>query len=451
MRVSCSAKALQTKIDANSVVSFTPFDPVHKRTEASIRDVERRIFKVSKGAPQAILSLVTDAEEIADIVNQRVLEFAEKGYRALGVARTNRDGNWVFVGIIPLYDPPRDDSAETIKTAQEMGIQVKMVTGDHIAIAKESARLINLGTNILPFSSVVDKKDSELQRLVEEADGFAEVYPEHKYSIVESLQATGHIVGMTGDGVNDAPALKKADVGIAVESATDAARSAADIVLTLPGLSVIIDAIKESRKIFQRMNSYAIYRIAETIRVLLFMTLAILIFNFYPITALMIVLLALLNDLPIMSIAYDNVKYSDKPEKWNMRVVLGIATILGIAGVISSFGIFYIGEEMLHLNLESIQSFIYLKLSVAGHLTLFAARTRGPFWSIKPAKILLLAVISTQIIATLIVVYGILLPPIGWKLALFVWIYALAWFIVNDYVKRAAYDVFEHGKLIFHR
>jgi len=446
-----SAKALRTKIDVNSVVSFTPFDPVHKRTEASICDVEGRIFKVSKGAPQVILSLVTDAEEIADIVNQRVLEFAEKGYRALGVARTNKNGDWVFVGIIPLYDPPRDDSAETIKTAQEMGIQVKMVTGDHIAIAKESARLINLETNILLSSSVVDKKNSELQRLVEEADGFAEVYPEHKYSIVESLQATGHIVGMTGDGVNDAPALKKADVGIAVESATDAARSAADIVLTLPGLSVIIDAIKESRKIFQRMNSYAIYRIAETIRVLLFMTLAILIFNFYPITALMIVLLALLNDLPIMSIAYDNVKYSDKPEKWNMRVVLGIATILGIAGVISSFGIFYIGGELLHLTRDSIQSFIYLKLSVAGHLTLFTARTRGPFWSIKPAKILLLAVISTQIIATLIVVYGILLPPIGWKLALFVWIYALAWFIVNDYVKRAAYDVFDHGKLIFHR
>ncbi|CAD7774806.1 Potassium-transporting ATPase ATP-binding subunit [Candidatus Methanoperedenaceae archaeon GB37] len=286
---------------------------------------------------------------------------------------------------------------------------------------------------------------------MEEADGFAEVYPEHKYSIVESLQARGHIVGMTGDGVNDAPALKKADVGIAVEGATDAARSAADIVLTLPGLSVIIDAIKESRKIFQRMKSYAIYRIAETIRVLLFMTLAILIFNFYPITALMIVLLALLNDLPIMSIAYDNVKYSDEPEKWNMRVVLGIATTLGIAGVISSFGIFYIGEEMLHLSLESIQSFIYLKLSVAGQLTLFAARTRGPFWSIKPAKILLLAVISTQTIATLIVVYGILLPPIGWKLALFVWIYALAWFIVNDHVKRAAYNVFDHERLIFHR
>jgi len=199
------------------------------------------------------------------------------------------------------------------------------------------------------------------------------------------------------------------------------------------------------------MNNYAIYRIAETIRVLFFMTLSILVFNFYPITALMIVLLALLNDLPIITIAYDNVKYSDKPEKWNMRVVLGIATVLGIAGVISSFGILYIGEEMLHLSSECIQSFIYLKLSVAGHLTIFVARTRGPFWSIRPAKVLLLAIISTQLIATLIVVYGIFLPPIGWKLALFVWGYALAWFIVNDYVKRAAYDVFDHSKIIFHR
>lgn len=446
-----SAKDLLIKTDKYSVTSFVPFDPVHKRTEASIHDARGNIFKVSKGAPQVILSLVENAHEIGEVVNQKVIELAEKGYRALGVARTNEARVWEFAGIIPLYDPPRKDSAETLKTAKDMGVQVKMITGDHIAIAKETARLINLSTNILLSPSVVGKKDSELQRLVEEADGFAEVYPEHKYSIVESLQATGHIVGMTGDGVNDAPALKKADVGIAVENATDAARSAADIVLTLPGLSVIIDAIKESRKIFQRMNSYAIYRIAETIRVLLFMTFAILIFNFYPITALMIVLLALLNDLPIMSIAYDNVKYSDKPEKWDMRVVLGIATVLGIAGVISSFGIFYIGEEVLHLTRESIQSFIYLKLSVAGHLTLFVARTRGPFWSIKPSRILLLAIISTQIIATLIVVYGILLPPIGWRLALFVWVYALAWFIVNDYVKRAAYDLFDHGKIIFHR
>ena len=449
------AKALQTKINKYSVTAFMPFDPVHKRTEANIHDAEGNAFKVSKGAPQVILSLAANAntQDIADAVNQKVDELAEKGYRALGVARTKKDkeDEWEFAGIIPLYDPPREDSAETIRTAEDMGVQVEMVMGDHPAIAKETAKRINLGTNILPSSSLIAKKNSEMQRLAEDADGFSEVYPEHKYNIVECLQAKNHIVGMTGYGVNDAPALKKADVGIAVESATDAARSAADIVLTLPGLSVIIDPTKESRKIFQRMNSYAMYRIAETIRVLLFMTLSILVFNFYPVTALMIVLLALLNDLPIMSIAYDNVKYSDKPEKWNMRVVLGIATVLGIASVISSFGIFYIGEEVLHLTRECIQSFIYLKLSVAGHLTLFVTRTRGPFWSIKPAKILLFAVISTQTIATLIVVYGILRPPIGWTLALFVWAYALAWFIVNDYVKRAAYDVFEHGKIIFHR
>jgi H+-transporting ATPase len=248
---------------------------------------------------------------------------------------------------------------------------------------------------------------------------------------------------MTGDGVNDAPALKKADAGIAVSGATDAARSAADIVLLTPGLSVIVDAVKESRKIFQRMNSYAIYRIAETIRVLLFMTLSILVFNFYPVTAVMIVLLALLNDGAILSIAYDRTHYSDQPEAWNMPVVLGIATVLGIAGVIASFGLFYLGERVFHLNRDMIQTLMYLKLSVAGHLTIFVTRTRGPFWSIRPAPILLGAVVGTQALATLIATYGILMTPIGWGWALLVWGYALAWFLLNDRVKLAAYRVFD--------
>ena len=201
---------------------------------------------------------------------------------------------------------------------------------------------------------------------IEKADGFAQVFPEHKFHIVDVLQKRGHIVGMTGDGVNDAPALKKADCGIAVSGATDAARAAASIVLMTPGLSVIIDAIKESRRIFQRMNSYAIYRIAETLRVLLFMTLAILIFNFYPLTAVMIVMLALLNDGAILSIAYDNVHYKDQPEAWNMRMVLGIATVLGVIGVVSAFGLFYLGERVFHLDRAHIQTLMYLKLSVAG-------------------------------------------------------------------------------------
>ncbi|MDY6912603.1 MAG: plasma-membrane proton-efflux P-type ATPase, partial [Chloroflexota bacterium] len=361
-----SMESLAGVIDSFEVSEFKPFDPVSKRTEAAIRDAEGNSFKVAKGAPQVILALTANPEAINADMKKRVNSFASKGYRALGVVKTDAKGDWQFVGLIPLRDPPREDSAETIRTAQSMGVNVKMVTGDHVAIAREIARQVNLGADMMQASSFMDKPDSEASAIVEEADGFAQVFPEHKYRIVELLQGKGHIVGMTGDGINDAPALKKADAGIAVDGATDADKSAADIVLTSPGLSVIINAIEESRKIFQRMNNYAIYRIAETIRVLVFMTLCIIVFNFYPVTAIMIVLLALLNDLPIMTISVDNVKYSDEPERWNMRVLLGVATVLGLFGVASSFGIFYIGDEVFELSRETLQSFIYLKLSVAG-------------------------------------------------------------------------------------
>lgn len=432
------------------VTSFKPFDPVSKRTEATVETDNRTKFKVAKGAEQAILSLVANKKAIGTDVEAIVNAFASKGYRALGVARTDDKGNWQFVGLIALYDPPREDSAETIKAAQSMGVRVKMVTGDHVAIAREIAKQVGLGTNIVTASTFVDKESSEATRAVEDADGFAQVFPEHKYHIVELLQGKGHIVGMTGDGVNDAPALKKADAGIAVAGATDAAKSAADIVFTKQGLSVIIDAIKESRKIFQRMTNYAIYRICETIRVLFFITASIIVFNFYPVTPLMIVLLAILNDIPIMTIAYDNVKYSNQPEKWNMRILLGIATFLGIIGVFSSFGLLFIGREILHLNTGILQSFIYLKLSVAGHLALFVARTKGPFWSVKPAKILLLTVILTQLTATLITVYGVLLPAMGWSLAGFIWGYALALFLVTDFLKVRFYKLLDHKGIIFH-
>ncbi|MGD0838627.1 MAG: HAD-IC family P-type ATPase, partial [Polyangia bacterium] len=270
----------------------------------------------------------------------------------------------------------------------------------------------------------------------------------HKFHIVDVLQSRGHIVGMTGDGVNDAPALKKADCGIAVSGATDAARAAAAIVLMTPGLSVIIDAIKESRRIFQRMNSYAIYRIAETLRVLFFMTLAILVFNFYPLTAVMIVMLALLNDGAILSIAYDNVHYKDQPELWNMRMVLGVATALGLIGVVSAFGLFYLGERVFHLDRPHIQTLMYLKLSVAGHLTIFLTRTRGSFWSIRPARILWIAVLGTQIVATLIAVYGLFMTPLGWGWSGFVWGYALLWFLLNDRIKALAYRIFDPVKVV---
>ena len=432
--------------DLYRVLHFVPFDPVHKRTEATVVSPDGQTLKVTKGAVQVILDLIPDATQIHAQIDEAVNQFATRGYRSLGVAATSEGDKWQFMGVLPLFDPPREDSKETIKTANEMGIEVKMVTGDQLAIAKEVAGQLDLGTNILDtelFTNAKYHEQAQLEDTIEQADGFAQVFPEHKYHIVDVLQKRNHIVGMTGDGVNDAPALKKADAGIAVAGATDAARAAADIVLLTPGLSVIIDAVKESRKIFQRMNSYAIYRIAETMRVLFFMTLSILVFNFYPVTAIMIVLLAILNDGAILSIAYDRVWYSQDPEKWNMPLVLGISTVLGIAGVIASFGLFYLGERVFHIDRASIQTLMYLKLSVAGHLTIFVTRTRGRFWSIKPARILLLAVLGTQAIATLIAVYGVFMTPIGWGWALFVWGYALAWFVVNDQIKIWAYRVFE--------
>ena len=431
------------------VIHFQPFDPVHKRTEASVKNKDGGAFKVTKGAPQVILSLSANADQVKNDMDKTVNSFAERGFRSLGVAKSDDQNKWQFIGVLPLFDPPRVDARATIETASEMGVKIKMVTGDALAIAKETAKKLDMGTNILDAAVLGDsghEEPSDISEKIENADGFAQVFPEHKFHIVDVLQKCGHIIGMTGDGVNDAPALKKADCGIAVSDATDAARAAASIVLMTPGLSVIIDAIKESRRIFQRMNSYAIYRIAETIRVLFFMTLSILIFNFYPVTAVMIVLLALLNDGPILAIAYDKVHYTNHPESWNMKLVLQISTVLGVAGVIASFVLFYLAEKVFHLDTGAVQTFMFLKLAVAGHLTIFVTRTRGPFWSIAPAPSLLWSAVGSKVLATLVAVYGVFMTPIGWKWTFIIWGYALVWALINDRLKLLAYRIFDPAK-----
>ena len=426
-------------------LKFVPFDPVGKRTEASIKDKEAHTFRVTKGAPQVIVALSHLGEEDRSRAQKAVDDLAAKGYRTLGVARSNNGDTWRFLGILPMFDPPREDSAETIKQAGEHGIQVKMVTGDNTAIAKEIAGQLGLSADIHPAGEFFDTSknrvmESQQASRIEASDGFAQVFPEHKYMIVKALQSRGHIVGMTGDGVNDAPALKQADTGVAVSGATDAARAASDLVLTEPGLSVIVGAVEEARKIFERMNSYAIYRITETIRIMFFVVLAMMVFDFYPITSIMIILLAVLNDLPIMTIAYDNTWLDPKPVRWDMHRVLTIATILGLLGVVETFGLLAIAKLWLKLDEAQIQSFIYLKLAVAGHLTLLVARTRRPFWSKPyPAPILLGAILATQVVAVLIVGFGFLMTPLPWSYIGLIWIYCLIWVFIEDWAKINVY------------
>jgi len=421
-----------------SLLKFHPFDPVIKRTEAILERKGKQI-KVSKGAIQVILDLIANKEEIASKIEKKINEFATQGYRALGVAKEENGDIWHFIGIVALFDPPREDSSDVIRTAVTMGIDVKMVTGDHSAIAKQMAINLGMGTNFVTAKTLLQAKGEEGVKLAEEANGFAEVYPEHKYKIVENLQNKGYVVGMTGDGVNDAPALKKADVGIAVSNATDAAKSAADIVLTEPGLSIIIGATEESRIIFERMKSYSTYRISETVRVLIFLVLAILIFRFYPITAIMIVILTLLNDLPIMTIAFDNARPAPKPVRWKMKRLLIVASSLGIIGVFFSFMMFLIGKNIFLLAPQPLQTLIFLKLAVGGHMTIYLTRAEeNHFWHKPyPSKILFIACESTQMVATFFAAFGIFMAPIGWALAGFIWLYAFGAFIIANFLKVA--------------
>jgi H+-transporting ATPase len=420
-------------------VAFEPFDPVRKRAEARVRGPDGAVFEVAKGAPQAIASLAGDGAANG-LLDRAVADFAGRGYRSLAVASRDDREEWRLLGVLPLHDPPREDSAATIAEAKQLGLAVRMVTGDRVEIAQEIAREVGLGDDILG-AEALEAAPGELAGRVEAADGFAQVVPEHKYRIVEALQADRHIVAMTGDGVNDAPALRRADAGVAVAGATDAARAAADIVLLAPGLSVIVHALRMSREIFRRMTNYAIYRITETIRVVVFVTIAILALGFFPVTATMIVLLALLNDAAILTIAFDRVRASPLPERWNMREVLTVATVLGLVGVVESFTLLLIGQHVFGLDHDTLRTLMYLKLSVAGHLTIFVARTRGPLWSVRPATILIVAVIGTQLLATAIAVGGLLMTPLPWPYALLVWAWSGAWLLLLDAAKLITYRI----------
>ncbi len=423
------------------VEEFTPFDPVKKKTESLVKNEIGEALHYTKGAPQVIIGMSDIGPEEKEKMESAIEDMATRGYRTLGVARSSDGTTWKFLGLISLLDPPREDSESTVKHAGELGIQVKMVTGDNKSIAREIAGKLGLGADIESVDDILDKDGKisvdEIER-VEKANGFAQVFPEHKYDIVTALQSRSHIVGMTGDGVNDAPALKQADVGIAVSGATDAARSAADLILTAPGLSVITTGIREARKIFRRMSSYTVYRIAMTIDIMVFVVLAMLLFNRYPLSAVMIVILALLDDIPIMTIAYDNAPVDSKPERWRMKFTLSLSTLLGGLSVVQTFLLLLIGTDLLGLGIYELQSLIFLQLVVGGHLMLFLTRSKKSFWSKPfPSRQLFLAIVLTQILAVVMVGFGVLVSPLPAVLIAAVWGYNLLWMLPLDRFKIA--------------
>ena len=449
----------QSVLKAWTLGKYVPFDPVTKRTQATVSDASGKSFMVAKGAPQAIVDLAKAPAEIAEKVKQAVDKLAAQGARALGVARSADGGaSWSFLGILPMFDPPRDDSKETIDKAAEKGVRVMMITGDDTAIAIETARQLGMGTHIIPAADAFpkdmdpDNVPPAIIDAIERADGFARVFPEHKYAIVKALQSRGHLVAMTGDGVNDAPALKQADCGTAVSGATDAARGAAALILTAPGLSVINGAIDEARRIFGRINSYLTYRIALTLDIMFVVVLSSLFLGFSPLTAIMIVLMSLLNDLPMMTIAYDNTPVNPRPVRWELPRIFGLASILGVFLVAESFGLLLFGVKVLsdpHLQATfglathaQLQTMMFLQLVGGGQLLLFITRTEHWFFQRPyPAAPLLGAVAGTQLTAALMCGFGVLVPAIPWTLIAWSWLYVAVWMFILGSV-RIIYDRF---------
>jgi H+-transporting ATPase len=423
-------------------IHLIPFDPVRKRAEATVQDESGRSFKVAKGAPQVVLDLVAPAgSPERSRMETRVHELAHRGFRALAVAQSDDGVRWQLLGILPLLDPPRPDAKQAVAAATRHGLRVKLVTGDNAAIGREIAHELGMGGAIWPATAL--SRDDPAKRLgdvVEEADGFTEVLPEDKYAIVDQLQSAGHVVAMTGDGVNDAPALERADVGIAVHGATDAARAAADLVLTSPGLGVIARAIEESRRIFERMHTYALYRVTETLRIVIFFGVAMVAFGFYPLSAMMVVLLALLNDLPIMAVAYDNTALDEKPAVWDMGRVLTVATALGLIGVIETLLLVGVARYAFRWSVPALQSLVFLKLVVAGHLTLLVTRSKKSAlarpW---PSPKLLAAIVATQAVAVTIVAFGIGVAALSPAAIAMLWGYCLVWVVIEDRAKIAVY------------
>ncbi|MDD5339773.1 MAG: plasma-membrane proton-efflux P-type ATPase [Candidatus ainarchaeum sp.] len=451
-------------LDGWKRIRYIPADGDRKRATVVLYNEKTQSYKLAiKGAPQKVLELCKADSKARNAALSQMERFAGQGFRSLGIAvkgmtaeqidgphmqlKTLDESGATLLGLIALSDQPRQDAAATIKRAGEMGVQVRMVTGDHSAAARNIAARIGMKGTELTSAAIAALKGTAGAMKIRATTIFSEVIPAQKFEIVEALQAGGQVVAVTGDGVNDAPALKRAAVGIAVSGANEVARSAADLVLTRPGLSVIVDGIAEGRAIYKRMYHYVTYRLAETFRVLFLVPFAIIIFGFFPLTPLQLVLLSVLNDIPILAMATDNVNNATYPERWRVKRLLGVSSALGLVGLVSSATLLCLVSFVLGFSIEVIQTFLFLKLSLSGHLMLFHARNKGPVLKgTPPSRALLCAVVGTQLLATCMALLGVFVTPISFWLVLFLWGWTVMFFFITEWVKHYAYALAEQRK-----
>ncbi len=421
-------------IKAGRQISFMPFMPSTKRTQARIGGKGR--YDVTKGATRVVVDLAHPSMKERRMIDADINRLAGKGFRAIAVA-SRRGKEWKLAGLVAMYDPPRPEVKHLVNELMQLGISTKMLTGDSLPVAKEIAAEVGLGSEIV----VLGKNEAQASRIVR-ADGFASVYPQDKYTIVKALQHGGHVVGMTGDGVNDAPALKEAEAGIAVANATDVAKSAAAIVLTKNGLEVIIDAVKESRRIFERMATYAMVKVAKVFQIVGFVAITFIAFGFIPITPFLLILLTFTNDMVNIAISTDNAYYSGKPDKWNIKSIMYSSGVIGALLIVQAFVFIPLGFGVFGLSMAQFQTMVFLMFNVTCEMTVLNLREKRPMWKSRPSTPLVIALFIGTGVGIVFSYFGIFIASIGILPILAVLAIGAVFTVINDFVKVAAFRRF---------
>ena len=439
------AKEQGVDLDSCRQITYTPFNPATKRTEALIECGGRR-YRAVKGAAQIILPLCDGgAPETKARVEELIAGFSQKGHRTIAVARS-QDGEGEtlrLVGLFALADPPRPDSSEMIAEMRALGVKPIMLTGDSMAIARQISQQVGIGPNVIRLADLTGLTEAEQAERVAASDGFAEIYPEDKYRLVKLLQTHGYMVGMTGDGVNDAPALKQAEMGIAVSNSTDVAKAAASVVLTEPGVQVIVEAIKRSRETYQRMLTWVINKVTKVVQVVGLLTVGFFLFKEMVLTLLGMSLLVFANDFVTMSLATDNVKNAPAPNSWKVsRITLASAAIGAFLVVEGILGL-YLGRDYLHLSFPQLTTFILLILIFTSQFRVLIVRERGFFWASKPGKALLGSTAGAFVLFFLVGLFGLIVSPIGLTATALALGFSALFMLVMDIPKYFAFRLFK--------